>query len=185
MPASPPALERRLHQKLRNPVYGQPHPPGSSTALIFFIAAAARPRAIALIRAGSHLLGASARFEPLDLTDEEGWAAVVAAAIRHFGKLDVLVNNAGISGSAEQGFYSTEAWRRTGGGSATSPVAIGVVERRYVPVDEQIAGDIAREQLADRLRHLALAGVRKPPQERTAEREFPPRRRVVFGPYWI
>jgi NAD(P)-dependent dehydrogenase (short-subunit alcohol dehydrogenase family) len=32
----------------------------------------------------------------------------VAATTRHFGKLDVLVNNAGISGSAEQDFYSTE-----------------------------------------------------------------------------
>jgi NAD(P)-dependent dehydrogenase (short-subunit alcohol dehydrogenase family) len=36
----------------------------------------------------------------------------VAATTRHFGKLDVLVNNAGISGSAEQDFYSTEAWHR-------------------------------------------------------------------------
>jgi NAD(P)-dependent dehydrogenase (short-subunit alcohol dehydrogenase family) len=40
------------------------------------------------------------------------WAAVVAATTKHFGKLDVLVNNAGISGSAEQDFYSTEAWHR-------------------------------------------------------------------------
>jgi NAD(P)-dependent dehydrogenase (short-subunit alcohol dehydrogenase family) len=37
-------------------------------------------------------------FEPLDVTKEERWAAVVAATTRHFGKLDVLVNNAGISG---------------------------------------------------------------------------------------
>jgi len=57
-------------------------------------------------------IGASARFEPLDVTKEEDWAAVVAATTRHFGKLDVLVNNAGISGSAEQDFYSTEAWHR-------------------------------------------------------------------------
>src|SRR5438046_9338246 len=57
-------------------------------------------------------IGASARFEPLDVTKEESWAAVVAAATRDFGKLNVLVNNAGISGSAEQDFYSSEAWHR-------------------------------------------------------------------------
>ena len=57
-------------------------------------------------------IGAAARFEPLDVTKEEDWAAVVAATTRHFGKLDVLVNNAGISGSAERDFYSTEAWHR-------------------------------------------------------------------------
>src|SRR5258707_8627638 len=57
-------------------------------------------------------MGASARFEPLDVTNEDDWAAVVAATTRHFGKLDMLVNNAGISGSAGADFYSTEAWHR-------------------------------------------------------------------------
>jgi NAD(P)-dependent dehydrogenase (short-subunit alcohol dehydrogenase family) len=57
-------------------------------------------------------IGAAARFEPLDVTKEDDWAAVVAATTKHFGKLDLLVNNAGISGSAEQDFYSTEAWHR-------------------------------------------------------------------------
>ena len=57
-------------------------------------------------------IGASARFEPLDVTNEESWAAVVASAARSFGKLDILVNNAGVSGSGEQDFYSTEAWHR-------------------------------------------------------------------------
>src|SRR5215467_82456 len=58
-------------------------------------------------------IGAAARFEPLDVTKEDDWNSVVAATTRHFGKLDVLVNNAGISGSAEQDFYSTEAWHRS------------------------------------------------------------------------
>jgi NAD(P)-dependent dehydrogenase (short-subunit alcohol dehydrogenase family) len=57
-------------------------------------------------------IGAGARFERLDVTSEERWAAVISATTQHFGKLDVLVNNAGISGSAEQDFYSTEAWHR-------------------------------------------------------------------------
>jgi hypothetical protein len=33
-------------------------------------------------------IGASARFEPLDVTKEESWAAIVTATTRHFGKLD-------------------------------------------------------------------------------------------------
>ena len=45
-------------------------------------------------------IGSAARFEKLDVTNEENWVAVVAATTRHFGKLDVLVNNAGVSGSA-------------------------------------------------------------------------------------
>jgi NAD(P)-dependent dehydrogenase (short-subunit alcohol dehydrogenase family) len=57
-------------------------------------------------------IGASARFELLDVAKEESWAAVVATTTREFGKVDILVNNAGISGSAEQDFYSSEAWHR-------------------------------------------------------------------------
>ncbi len=64
-------------------------------------------------------IGPAARFELLDVTDEDNWAAVVAATVRHFGSLSVLVNNAGISGSAEQDLYSTEAWHRIMGVNAT------------------------------------------------------------------
>jgi NAD(P)-dependent dehydrogenase (short-subunit alcohol dehydrogenase family) len=60
----------------------------------------------------ANAIGASARFEKLDVTNEDDWAAVVAATRGHFGKLDILVNNAGISGSAEQDLYSTDAWHR-------------------------------------------------------------------------
>jgi len=70
-------------------------------------------------------IGAAARFEALDVTDEGNWESVVAATRRQFGKLDILVNNAGISGSAEQDFYSTEAWHRIMGVNATG-VFLGI-----------------------------------------------------------
>lgn len=42
--------------------------------------------------------GGNAKFWPLDTTDERAVADVCSAIVRHFGHLDVLVNNAGIAG---------------------------------------------------------------------------------------
>ena len=88
---------------------------GAATARIFAREGAKVVIADVLEHEGRQMadaIGAAARFEPLDVTKEDNWAAAVAATTRHFGKLAVLVNNAGISGSAEQDFYSTEAWHR-------------------------------------------------------------------------
>jgi 3alpha(or 20beta)-hydroxysteroid dehydrogenase len=41
-------------------------------------------------------IGAAAHFVRLDVTDEESWIAAVTEAESRFGRLDVLVNNAGI-----------------------------------------------------------------------------------------
>lgn len=41
--------------------------------------------------------GASAAFQRLDVTDEASWVTALEAAISRFGRLDVLVNNAGIN----------------------------------------------------------------------------------------
>ncbi len=54
--------------------------------------------------------GGQARFVTLDVTSEAAWRDAVAAAAGTFGKLDVLVNNAGISGTFDPDPLSTSAW---------------------------------------------------------------------------
>jgi 3alpha(or 20beta)-hydroxysteroid dehydrogenase len=48
----------------------------------------------------AHKLGASAHFEHLDVTNADQWDAAVATAVTKFGRLDALVNNAGIARGA-------------------------------------------------------------------------------------
>ena len=54
--------------------------------------------------------GGQARFVKLDVTSEAEWDAAVKAAVGAFGKLDVLVNNAGISGTYDTDMLSSAAW---------------------------------------------------------------------------
>lgn len=54
--------------------------------------------------------GGEAVFMRLDVTDEANWAQLVAETVRRFGKLDIMVNNAGISGSAVADMLDTDAW---------------------------------------------------------------------------
>jgi 3alpha(or 20beta)-hydroxysteroid dehydrogenase len=42
-------------------------------------------------------IGAAARYQHHDVTDEAAWRRAVAFAVSEFGQLDILVNNAGIS----------------------------------------------------------------------------------------
>ena len=56
--------------------------------------------------------GGKATFVHLDVTDEGQWKATVDRIMADAGHLDVLVNNAGISGSAEKDLYDTAAWNR-------------------------------------------------------------------------
>jgi NAD(P)-dependent dehydrogenase (short-subunit alcohol dehydrogenase family) len=57
-------------------------------------------------------IGDAARFVKLDVTNEAEWQGAVAFAEREFGKLNILVNNAGISGTYQPDLTNTEAWDR-------------------------------------------------------------------------
>jgi NAD(P)-dependent dehydrogenase (short-subunit alcohol dehydrogenase family) len=54
--------------------------------------------------------GGQARFVKLDVTSEAEWRAAVEATVGAFGTVDVLVNNAGISGTFDPDMLSTTAW---------------------------------------------------------------------------
>ena len=51
-----------------------------------------------------------AMFVHLDVSREEEWKAAMEATVARFGALDVLVNNAGLAGSAIVDFDDTETW---------------------------------------------------------------------------
>jgi NAD(P)-dependent dehydrogenase (short-subunit alcohol dehydrogenase family) len=56
--------------------------------------------------------GGTAEFVRLDVTDEASWKTAIEQTVKAHGRLDVLVNNAGISGSGEQDLFNTPAWER-------------------------------------------------------------------------
>ena len=57
-------------------------------------------------------IGSSALYQHLDVTSEDEWQAVVAATVRAFGSLDVLVNNAGIAEAAPLAEMTLDSYRR-------------------------------------------------------------------------
>ena len=52
----------------------------------------------------------AALFHRLDVTSETEWKAAVDAAVAAYGRLDILVNDAGLSGSAVEDLFDTAAW---------------------------------------------------------------------------
>jgi 3alpha(or 20beta)-hydroxysteroid dehydrogenase len=57
-------------------------------------------------------IGDAARYVHLDVTAAEEWEAAVATAVNEFGRLNVLVNNAGIVALGQIGKFDMEKWHK-------------------------------------------------------------------------
>lgn len=64
--------------------------------------------------------GGEALFVRMDVTSEEDWQRTVKTTVERFGKLNVLVNNAGLSSSSFPDPMDTGGWRRLMDVNATS-----------------------------------------------------------------
>ena len=86
-------------------ITGAAHGMGEATARLFAREGAKVIVADVLEREGETVVqsivanGGSAMFVRLDVAEEQQWIAAMAATIARYGQLDVLVNNAGISGA--------------------------------------------------------------------------------------
>ena len=60
--------------------------------------------------AGAH--GGSVWSHPCDVLDETQVGALMAGAVRHFGRIDVLINNAGLGGTSSVLDMTDEEWLR-------------------------------------------------------------------------
>jgi NAD(P)-dependent dehydrogenase (short-subunit alcohol dehydrogenase family) len=81
--------------------------------------------------------GGEATFVRLDVTSEVDWTAAVAAAERLYGRLDVLINNAGIGGGHRIEDTTLEQWNRTMAVNATG-VFLGT--RAVIPAMRRARG---------------------------------------------
>jgi 3(or 17)beta-hydroxysteroid dehydrogenase len=54
----------------------------------------------------------AALFHRLDVASEPEWRAAIDAALAAFGRIDILVNDAGLSGSAVEDLFEIAAWDR-------------------------------------------------------------------------
>jgi NAD(P)-dependent dehydrogenase (short-subunit alcohol dehydrogenase family) len=81
--------------------------------------------------------GGQARFVKLDVTSETDWEAATKAAVSAFGKLDVLVNNAGVSGTYDPDMLSSAAWDRV---MAVNAKGVFLGMKYAIPLMKQAGG---------------------------------------------
>jgi 3-oxoacyl-[acyl-carrier protein] reductase len=71
-----------------------------------------QPRLAALQEEMTGAHGGMVWSHPCDVTDEAQVGALMAGAVRHFGRIDVLINNAGLGGTSSVLDMTDEQWLR-------------------------------------------------------------------------
>jgi NAD(P)-dependent dehydrogenase (short-subunit alcohol dehydrogenase family) len=126
--------------------------------------------------------GGTARFVKLDVSSEADWSAAVADTLSNYGRIDILINNAGISGSHPD-LLNTATWdqqmkvnaggvflgmravipvmQKAGGGSIVNTSSIsGVVGQRMVHMGYNAAKGAIRTATKSAAVQFARDGIR-------------------------
>jgi NAD(P)-dependent dehydrogenase (short-subunit alcohol dehydrogenase family) len=82
-------------------------------------------------------MNGAAIFQRLDVSSETEWKTATEAALAAYGRLDILVNDAGLSGSAVEDLFDAAAWDRLMAVNATG-VFLGV--KFAIPVMKRQGG---------------------------------------------
>lgn len=89
---------------------------GAATARLFAYEGAEVVVADMLEEQGRRLvetIGFATQYQRLDVVNEESWTSTVEKTVKEYGRLDILVNSAGISGAVKDGHvYDVENWNR-------------------------------------------------------------------------
>ena len=133
-------------------------------------------------RAVAAEIGAAARFQKLDVASEADWDAAVADTLAAWGRIDILINNAGVSGSHPD-LLNTATWeqqmrinaggvflgmravipvmQKAGGGSIVNTSSIsGVVGQRMVHMGYNAAKGAIRTATKAAAVQFARDGIR-------------------------
>ena len=95
--------------------------------------------------------GGEAIFIPLDVTREENWRSLMEEVVRQYGKLNILVNNAGIIKIADIENTSLEDWQRIMAVNATGAFLGTKLAIRLMKKNGELCSIINRSSVAGQI----------------------------------
>ena len=117
--------------------------------------AARRKEKLAEVVVGIEAVGGVARAYALDVTDKKQMESVVAAVVADFGRLDVLINNAGLMPIRPMAEVNTDEWDAMIDVNLKGTLyGIAAALPRFIAVDQHNLVDTTRINLSTRVFEL-------------------------------